>query len=374
MRTTVLLLSLGLPAMFLLWILGKNYEYRLPPQSLTSSYLSNTNLVMPATRSYIADDLPNGYDRSGKTDYTALIQRAVNENKVTVFPSFPLLINMNGLTVPSDRILIFQKNSILLFSGPATAKYSDIIKVYNAENVRIVNAKIRGSRNEKAEQRGEWSAGISILNSRNIVIENPRIYDTFGDGIFIGSEDNGYSENIYISNGWIDNVRRNGISITSAKNVFVNHILISNTHGTLPECGVDIEPSVEDHIMQNVNLNDVYTFNNSSGGISVNMNALGVKERSRIKTVNINITRHTDDGSAYAFTTSLNDIKGLYDAQGYINITGSHWQNNRSGLYWKSDNEQRIKLNFKKLKTDSNGKTQELVNFLKKQKNIAVSN
>ena len=51
-------------------------------------------------------------------------------------------------------------------------------------------------------------------------------------------------KNVRVTNVWIDQARRDGISITSAENLVLNNILISNTHGTLPEMAIQIEPSL----------------------------------------------------------------------------------------------------------------------------------
>lgn len=370
MRSLIGLLLFGFSIVFCRSILT-DFIYTEPSPYLISKYLKQKVEVSAGSINAV-DYLPLGFSKNGKIEYTQPLQNAIFKNKVIVFPDFPVLINGNGLTIPSDRVLIFQKNSLLIFAGPATSKFSDIIKVYNVKNVKIINPHIKGSKNLSITQKGEWSAGISILNSKDITIENPRIYDTYGDGITIGSEDDGYSENVHINNGWIDNARRNGISITSGKGLYINHVLISNTNGTLPECGIDIEPSWDKHILQNVNLTDVYTFNNKVGGISVNMNGLSVKNKSDAKFVSVNIIRHIDDGSAYGLITSLNTINGMHDAKGKINVIDSFWRNNKKDLYWKSQTEQSIVVTFKNIQIDNDTKKRNFESFLIKQKNYKV--
>jgi hypothetical protein len=346
----------------------------VPPQDLIQRYLLDRPAEIPVSAAYILNDLPRNYSKTGTVDYTVWVQKSINDNRTVVFPDFPLLVNAAGLKVPSDRVLIFQEKSLLQFAGPAKAKYADILKIYNAENVRIVNPRIKGSKHAQNGQQGEWSAGISILNSKNITVENPYIYDTYGDGIFIGSEDGGFSEQIHITHGWINNARRNGISITSARNVYISNLLVSNTNGTLPECGIDIEPSWNKDVLENVNLNNVYTYNNKIGGIAINLNGLSEDSAQKVKTVSININKHTDNGSAYALTTSLNVIKGKYDVKGTINITDSYWQNNRTDVYWKSETEQKTMLTFKNIKIDDFSKMRKFKAALKNKKNVKVIN
>lgn len=348
-----------------------DFKYIEPEQSLVNKYLKPQKITVVPNAIYALNYLPKSPSKSGNVDYTKFLQKAITENKIIVFPDFPVLINKAGLMVGSEKTIIFQKKSQIIFTGPARGKYWDIIKIFNSSNVRIVNANIKGSRYSKEEQTGEWSAGISILNSQNVIIENPKIADTYGDGIFIGSEDFGFSENIRVNGGFINNVRRNGISVNSAKDVYINNVLISNTNGTAPEAGIDLEPSIEQQIIKNINLSNIYTFNNAVSGIAINMNYLSVDHPKEVKSVLINITNHIDNRSPNAFGTSLNDSKKLYDAKGIINITNPTWENNKE-LYWKSNTKQSIIINFKNIKTSNTTKYKNLENFLKKQSNVSI--
>ena len=350
----------------------QSFSYKKPDRRLTDSFLKISVPPIPPGAAEAVNYLPSGYTKSGKVNYTAQIQKAIDENSFIVMPDFPVLIDRRGLKVRSGKTLVFRKNSLIRFEGPAVGKYWDVLKIYNSKNVRIVNAVIEGSRNSTLPQSGEWSAGISVLNSDNVIIENPKIYNTYGDGIFIGSEDGGVSENIYVKGGWIDNVRRNGISITSGRNVFLSNILISNTNGTAPEAGIDIEPSIEPEFIENVNLDNIYTFNNKVSGIAVNLNALSTARKDAVKKVTINIRNHTDNGSAYALGTSLNENPALNDVEGEINIISPVWMNSRNGLYWKSPTRQRIKIRLENINSPDQGQKKTLEAQLRKESNFTV--
>lgn len=292
--------------------------------------------------------LPSGYNKNGNVDYTQYLQKAIEQNERVLLPNFPVLINNNGLIIPSNKTVVFQKYSQIIYSGPARQKLDDIIKIYNAENVKVYNANIVGSKFSKFSQEGQWSAGISILNSRNIEIINSRIKDTYGDGIFIGSEDGGFSENVRIDGAWIDNARRNGISITSAKNIYVHRVLISNTFGHDPQCGIDIEPSWYKDVIENVNITNVYTFNNALAGIEINMQELNNPLVVNPKSIGINISNHTDNMSKHALLTSLHGAnRTKYDVKGNINIMNSKWLNSKDTNIWINPNDYNIKMNFK---------------------------
>ncbi len=93
----------------------------------------------------------------------------------------------------------------------------------------------------------------------------------------MGSEDGKESKNIIIQNGFIDYARRDGISITSANNLEINSVFISNTFGTLPMAGIQIEPSLPEENIKGESIKNIYTYNNSIG-ISVNLQTFSIKK------------------------------------------------------------------------------------------------
>jgi hypothetical protein len=334
------------------------FQYTKLPNSLVKKYYQPKQMDTKGFYS-IAQSLPAKYTTKATIDYTAIIQKALDEHDKVVMPNFPISINKNGLFVRSNKTIYFPPNALLKFQGPAKTKLNDVLKIYNAENVTIINPTIEGSKYSKLAQEGEWSAGICILNSKNVQIQNLKITNTYGDGLFIGSEDGGFCENIKIIGGWIDNARRNGLSITSGRNIFVEKLLISNTSEHEPEAGVDIEPSWYKDIMENVNLKNIYTYNNKQAGISVNMNALNVASNSEAKKISVTIDGHTDLGSNHAFLTSFNQNEGnnKYDATGNVAVKNSNWLKSRNQNFWTTPDNHRINLEFKNIKIDDSAKS-----------------
>jgi len=348
---------------------AQNYSHKPVSQKLISKYYSP---------SYSGDYYKNNAVFSVNVsllkgnDHTDVIQRIVNNNNNILLPNTTIFINSKGLKIGSNKKIIFQKNTKIKYLGPANGKYSDIIKIYDAHNVEIINPVIIGSRNNKIEQSGQWSAGISVLNSSDVRIIQPRISETFGDGIIIGSEDGGSSRNVTIWGGWIDEARRNGISITSGKDVLVQNILISNTHGHDPESGIDIEPSWDKDVLENIIVNNICTYNNGSAGISINLNGLNTDNLQNTKFISILIDRHIDIGSRHGFLTSLNVAENKFDATGNIVIKNATWQESRNESYWKTSKDHRVKITFLGVNIDDEMKRQDFENNVKKVKNIKL--
>lgn len=319
------------------FILGRasGFDYKTVPASLVAAYTASQNQAVPAAAYPLEKALPPGYDRTGRKDYTSYIQQALNKNRVVVFPAFPLLINRNGLKVSSNSKLYFRKGALLRFAGPAIEKHNDILKVSGVENVGIYDARIDGSRKAGGAQSGEWSAGIAVCDSRNITILNAVIKDTWGDGIFIGSESiQGpvKSENVVVKGGWIDNARRNGISVTSVRGARIENMLVSNVNGTSPQCGIDIEPSTSYDILEKLIVKNSATFNCANYSFAVNLSALG-QSGGKSKMVSISLSGLKDQGSSGFMGFSINPGKYNASPSGTITITDCTGTDNGSSIW-----------------------------------------
>src|SRR5690606_12146781 len=163
--------------------------------------------------------------------------------------------------------------------------------------VQIISPVIIGDIESHRGNSGEWGMGIAIRSSKNIVISSPHISNCWGDGIYVGeNQKNGPSRDIQISNAVIDNNRRNGISITSVNTLQITNSIISNSNGTLPMTGIDIEPGNENEEIKNVVISNVTTFNNHKAGIVVNLSKLSANGK-KDHNVSINIDSHKDEFS-----------------------------------------------------------------------------
>ncbi|UGB38517.1 right-handed parallel beta-helix repeat-containing protein [Frateuria soli] len=167
------------------------------------------------------------------------------------------------VVVPAGRYMIDAEKSIRMRSHtrllldpsaelvviPNSVGRSRLIRVWNVTDVRIVGGSMTGDRAKHMGTSGEWGMGIDIIASKNVVVKGVHLSEFWGDGLYIGAKGSGrylkVSENVTILNVVSDHNRRQGLSITPAKNVYVVNSTFSNTRGTLPEAGIDIEPQVQ---------------------------------------------------------------------------------------------------------------------------------
>ena len=315
------------------------YETQVTPNlanSIRPKYAALPHFMSKAVR--LETLLPKGFVRDGSEDYTAIIQQVVINHRNIIFPNFPLLINDNGISIPSNTNLIFLKGSKLKLQPSYKAGYS-ILHILNKSNINIYNPVIVGDRYNHLSKSGEWGMGIGIYSSDNISIINPQIYNCWGDGIYIGVAENKDCKNIRVINGILKFNRRNGISVIGVKGLKLEDCYIGNSDGTPPMCGIDIEPNTPKNEIKDVIFSNIITKDNPGSGITVDVGNLMGNEH---KKINISIHDHTDVGSGVGMTVMSRVSKLNFTIQGELQVVNSKWYKNKNKaittiLYGKKD-------------------------------------
>ena len=301
---------------------AQNFEYKdIPSDYIKDKLIINTNSFVDIT-SY----LPGNYVKDGSVDYTVHLQEALLKNEKILMPNFPVLISDVGLDIMNNSVIFFQNNSKLVLKPSSKGSYQ-ILRIKDKENIKIYNANIIGDRDYHTGNKGEWGMGISIIGSENIEIKNFNITNCWGDGIYIGHGKSS-SNKIVIADGIIDNNRRNGISVISVNNLVIRNVIVSNTNGTNPNTGIDIEPNYSYNILKNIKIQDVTTFNNKINGILIHLAELpGNKKNS----VGIDIINHKDYFSSRPIRISgalKKDKNSIVPLSGNINLVNFRSFNN----------------------------------------------
>ena len=121
------------------------------------------------------------------------------------------------------------------------------VRAEGVERCIIENVHVLGDRNEHTGTDGEWGHGIAIGNSANVVVRDCVVSECWGDGLYVSS-----ATDAYINNVVCDNNRRNGISMISGENVKFVDCVCSNTNGTAPQAGIDVEPNYNTDGLKNI--------------------------------------------------------------------------------------------------------------------------
>ncbi len=177
-----------------------------------------------------------------------------------------------------NKTIIFEPNVKLKAKvGAYLGLYDSLLEFASCQNITIIgyNAEFRMNKNEYIAQNdgSEYRHCLSLNNCVDITVKGLSFYDSGGDGIFVGGETTnnglGYCKNIFIEDVKCINNFRQGMSIISAENMTVKSSRFSDTIGTLPEAGIDIEPYFTYHRIINLNIENCLFTNNGFSGIAV---------------------------------------------------------------------------------------------------------
>jgi hypothetical protein len=167
------------------------------------------------------------------------------------------------LRIPSNTILILQAGVTLRDAG-LLQEGQRLINIFS-ENVRIEGLGARVIADRSDYTTGEQRHGIFIFGARNVAITGLESSGHGGDGFYIGD----YASDIVITGCLADDNRRQGLSITSASRVYVADCEFSNTRGTAPEFGIDLEPNNARDLMRDIIIVRPQTIRNNGGGILI---------------------------------------------------------------------------------------------------------
>ena len=171
-----------------------------------------------------------------------------------------------GIRLKSNMNFVMSPDAVLQ-AADNSSKIYNVIYVSNIRNVTISGGQIIGERYGHDGSAGEWGMGIGVYDSTDIHIDNIRISNCFGDGIYIGSEheeDAGAGcSRITVTNCNVYNNRRNNMSIVCADYVTVDNCTFDDANGTAPEYGIDIEPNIYSNPCEHITISNS-TFNGNA--------------------------------------------------------------------------------------------------------------
>ena len=206
----------------------------------------------------------NGRDTS---DDTNAIQSVLNNYDNVYIPDGTYYINVNkSLNLHSGQTLTLSEGAVLK-ALPTSYGFYSIINIGSADDVTVTGGQLIGERADHNGTSGEWGMGINIGDSSNVKISDVTISDCWGDGIYIGGNQQP-SRDITIDGVICDNNRRQGLSITYAIGVEISDSVFKNTNGTAPAAGIDIEPN-ENETTENITIINTECYGNEGAGLDL---------------------------------------------------------------------------------------------------------
>jgi parallel beta-helix repeat protein len=179
------------------------------------------------------------------------IQNAINglpsDGGTVVIPAGTYMINaLKNIVLNKSNVLVKMSSKTVLKVIPNSSQRYYVFNIRgDVHDVEIDGngGQILGDRDTHlGKNGGEWGFGITVRGAERVTIRDLKISKMWGDGITITSEGKITSNDLVISNVIADQNRRQGLSVGKSTNVYVYNSQFTNTKGTLPEYGIDIEP------------------------------------------------------------------------------------------------------------------------------------
>ncbi|HML88165.1 MAG TPA: glycosyl hydrolase family 28-related protein [Methylomusa anaerophila] len=266
----------------------------------------------------------------GVTNDTAAIQAAVDavppDGGTVVIPEGVYLVDaVQSIRIKNGVTLKMAPNTVLKAVPNNSERYA-VLTIKDASNITIQGGVIEGERAQHTGTTGEWGMGIQILGSSNITVANTVCNNLWGDGFYIGSGTAGkVSEDVRLIDVQADNNRRQGISLICGRRIEIIRPRLTNTNGTLPSAGIDIEPNKISDVLEEIKLVEPFTAGNAGAGISVVLQQIGGTNAA----VSIEISNHHDDASDRGMLIASNNAI----VPGNLLIENPEWDNSkRNGL------------------------------------------
>lgn len=305
------------------------------------------------------------------TDITDQLNKDISKGGIINVPAGIYKIDTVKSIVLKSNTNLKLDSQTKLIAIPNAEKSYQFFKIHNVKNVTISGGILIGDKYSHLKKSGEWGMGIDIKDSQNINISNMNINEMWGDAIYLGTNYKGIpNDQISLKNIKMDDNRRQGLTVVSAKNLYASNLIISNTKGTSPANGIDIEPNDSMAFLQNLNFTNIKTLNNKGNGIQISL----TKYNNTPKKIKINLDKHEDNGSYFGLI-----INGINKPiiSGNINITNSNYFNSRHSNYcFTNILNVNLVINLSNITQDkkNNFKTSKFCTDYTKNKNINIKN
>jgi len=279
-----------------------------------------------------------GAKGDGRTDDTSAFQAAINSlpstgGTVTVPAGTYLLDAVRSVKLRSLMHLKMDMDAKLV-AKPNSADQYKVLFSETLHDVEISGGRIIGERDDHRGAGGEGGHCIHVRGSTAVTIRDIHVSKGWGDGICIGPKPVWRkpfinSRDVVIANVVCTGNRRNGLSIGNVIGIKVYDSEFSDTHGTSPECGIDVEPSQSDAISGSEWNDDVWIENcvmrgNAKYGVNVwkNVRSLTVKgctlEQNSVCGM---VTRGMGSGGIISNTIRQNMSTGLFLQEDTANVS-----------------------------------------------------
>lgn len=225
----------------------------------------------PPASSLVVNVRQKGAKGDGRTDDTAALQAAFDKVAGTggtvLVPDGTYMVD-----AASRRRLKIRNDTTLKLSPGATIKaipngaqdYA-LLTVAGSSNVTVTGGTLEGDRAQHTDEAGQWGMGLSIVEgSKNVTVSGVTSKEMWGDGFYVSA-----AQDVTFCSVVSDHNRRQGLSVIDVDRLEVTNSVFSNTQGTRPMAGIDLEPDDVKQRISNVRIHNSKFLNNKGPGILV---------------------------------------------------------------------------------------------------------
>ncbi|KAA1246940.1 T9SS type A sorting domain-containing protein [Aquimarina sp. RZ0] len=250
-----------------------------------------------------------GYNSSDATNAFQTALRSNNDTIIIDKRTSDWNVRPSKLFDINNKVIIFENGvKLKAIPGEFDRTNAQMLFLVRPKNLKILGygAEIIMNKSELSSlQHSEGRHAININSGDNVTIEGLTIRDATGDGIYIvgsGKDDSSsYSKNITLRNVEVYNSFRQGISIISVEDFLAVNCRFSDTKGTLPEAGLDIEPNSSFERVVNVRFENCrFTDNNHSGILLALLNLDSTSEDVSISFTDCYLTNNHVESNIYS--------------------------------------------------------------------------
>lgn len=258
------------------------------------------------------------------------------------FPPMTFQNSKNKVWILEEGITLYAK------AGDFKSLNSSLFTFKECENIEIVGngGTIKMLKNEYLD--GEWRHGISLRASNNIKICDLTIKDSGGDGIYIAGLGEGTAtNNVIIENIISTNNKRQGLSIISGRNIKIINSKFTNTKGTLPGAGLDIEPNRASDKVENIIFDSCVFKENDHAGIVLGLGKLtGNSEPISVSFLNCIIENNHNPQNKYVAAEIVIQSSKTNPVKGNVLFNNCVVQNSSWGMLYSRKTSTAFKVSF----------------------------
>lgn len=208
--------------------------------------------ILPALRARALDARDFGARGDGTSDDTRALQAAIDAlpdgGTLALGPGNYVIDPERSLRLRSHTRLAMAPDTRLVARANAAPR-AYVLLIEGVRDVQVSGGRIVGDRDHHRSTAGEWGHGIMVRGAEQVLLRDLHIARCWGDGISVGGISGARvlpSRDIRIEDVVCAGNRRQGLTIGRSRNVRVLRSHFLATQGTLPGCGIDIEPDPGD--------------------------------------------------------------------------------------------------------------------------------